>query len=243
MLRRILRKLRGDLGTSVKKGNRIRRELSWRYLRGAGIEVGALHAPLPVSGEARVTYVDRMPVDDLRKHYPELNGLDLVPVDVVDDGERLDTFQAASQAFVVSNHFLEHTQDPIRTLKRHVEVLAPGGKLYLAIPDKRLTFDSERPETTLEHLIQDHERGPEGSYRDHLREYAEKVEKCQPKDLEARVDQLAATNYSIHFHVWSEHSFRRFVNFMIDVQGLPARLIEMRGNPLRQECIAILERT
>ena len=69
----------------------LRRELSFSYLKGGGIEVGALHGPLPVSGQAKVRYVDRMSVSDLRKHYPELDHVDLVDVDVIDDGEVLRT--------------------------------------------------------------------------------------------------------------------------------------------------------
>jgi ferredoxin len=41
-----------------------------------------------------------------------------VEVDVVDDGERLESFADASLDFVVSSHFLEHCQDPIRAFGR-----------------------------------------------------------------------------------------------------------------------------
>ena len=45
-----------------------------RELASYGIEIGALHHPLPVPPEARVRYVDRMPVSELRRQYPELAG-------------------------------------------------------------------------------------------------------------------------------------------------------------------------
>src|SRR5437868_3016790 len=53
------------------------------YLWGEGIEVGALSNPLPPPPGARVKYVDRMSVDDLRRQYPELASYDLVPVDII----------------------------------------------------------------------------------------------------------------------------------------------------------------
>src|SRR5687768_15644014 len=88
---------------------RARRRLARQYLRGAGLEVGALHHPLPAPAAARVRYVDRMSVPDLRKHYPDLAAEPLVPVDVVDDGERLATVPDGLQDFLIANHFLEHT--------------------------------------------------------------------------------------------------------------------------------------
>src|SRR4029079_12002414 len=123
---------------------RARVRLAKRFLRGEGLEIGALHLPLPMPRGAQVRYVDRMDERSLVAESPELEGRDLVHVDVVDDGERLTTVPDASVDFVVANHFLEHTEDPIGTLEQHVRVLRPGGVLYLANPDPRVTFD-ERP--------------------------------------------------------------------------------------------------
>src|SRR5687768_2567592 len=70
------------------------------YLRGKGLEIGALHNPLQVPAAARVTYVDRFPEPVLRRHYPELAGQRFVAVGLVDDGERLPKVADASQDFV-----------------------------------------------------------------------------------------------------------------------------------------------
>ncbi len=70
-----------------------REAIAAHYLRGEGIEIGALHNPLRLPRAAHVRYVDRMSREDLRKHYPELSRRDLVPVDIIDDGERLSTLQ------------------------------------------------------------------------------------------------------------------------------------------------------
>ncbi len=69
------------------------------YLRGHGIEIGALHRPHRVPGSANVKYVDRMTVPDLRRQYPELAAEKLLPVDIVDNGERLATIADRSQDF------------------------------------------------------------------------------------------------------------------------------------------------
>src|SRR5438094_350863 len=87
-----------------------------KYLKGEGIEIGALHSPLQVPPSVCVKYVDRMTVPDLRKQYPELDGLELVNTDIIDDGERLDSIQDSTQDFVIANHFIEHCQNPMLAL-------------------------------------------------------------------------------------------------------------------------------
>lgn len=175
-----------------------------RFLHGGGLEIGALHNPLPVPSGARVRYVDRMPVSELERHYPELRGKTLVPVDVIDDGERLASVPDASVDFVIANHFLEHCQDPIGALGTMFRVVRPGGIVYLAVPDKRYTFDLDREVTQPEHLLDDHRDGPESSKRSHYEEWARLVDKVAEADVDAHATKLLEDDYSIHFHVWTQ---------------------------------------
>src|SRR5947209_3771329 len=111
---------------AVRGDDRLGRvDVARAYLRGRGLEIGALHRPLRLPAAARVTYVDRLPEAELRRQYPELNRHTLVPVGVVDEAETLATVPDGSQDFVVANHFLEHCQNPIGTLKTFVRVLRP----------------------------------------------------------------------------------------------------------------------
>ena len=175
------------------------------YIKGRGIEIGALHMPLSVPRSAQVRYVDRMSVDRLRNHYPELNDKKFVNVDMIADGERLETIPNSTQDFVIANHFLEHCQNPIGALLAMFRVLKPGGVLYLAIPDKRCSFDADRPVTTLDHIIRDYDEGPDWSRRQHYEEWTRLVDKVAD-EAEARrqTDAALARSYSIHFHVWTQ---------------------------------------
>jgi SAM-dependent methyltransferase len=175
-----------------------------RYLSGDGIEIGALHNPLPAPRSARIRYVDRLPVTELRAHYPELEQEPLVAVDILDDGERLATIADSTLDFVVANHFIEHTQDPLRTLLNAFRVLRPGGVLYLAVPDKRYTFDSDRPVTQFEHLLRDFNEGPQVSRREHFEEWVLLVERVPRGEVPRRAAQLMEQDYSIHYHVWTQ---------------------------------------
>jgi len=175
------------------------------HLRGSGLEIGALHQPLALPPGAQVKYVDRLQVAELRRQYPELDPLPLVQVDIIDDGERLGSVPDASQDFVIANHFLEHCGDPIGSFGTLLRVLKPGGLIYMAIPDKRFTFDQERPLTTLEHLTRDHTDGPDGSKRGHFEEYAQFVHKMSSaEEVTRETDRLIELDYSIHYHVWRQ---------------------------------------
>lgn len=181
------------------------------YLSGAGIEVGALHNPLQVPACARVKYVDRFSAEDLRKHYPELNDVDLVPVDIIADGELLETIDNGTQDFVIANHFIEHCANPILSIGNMLRVLKIGGILFIALPDKRHCFDVNRPETTFEHLLRDYQEGPAWSRRGHFEEWSRLVNKLNDVDeVERQVISLMAMDYSIHFHVFTPDTMLEF---------------------------------
>ena len=184
---------------------KVRLFAAWRYIRGSGIEIGALNVPLPTFHGARVRYVDRVSTQELSGIYAELAGRELVTVDMVADGEKLDPIANESCDFVIANHMIEHARNPIEAIENMLRVLKPDGILYCAIPDKRFTFDAERPITPFDHLRRDYEEGPEWSDRDHYLEWTTKVEKiADPKAIEKRASQLRARRANIHFHVWTQ---------------------------------------
>ena len=199
-------------GGSMATIHQTRKTIADVYLHGDGIEIGALHQPLAVPETARVRFVDRMAVPDLRRQYEELASLPLVDIDIIDNGEALTTLGNDTQDFVIANHFLEHCQNPIRTIQNHFRVLKPGGVLYLAVPDKRFTFDIDRPSTTIEHLLRDYNEGPEWSKRQHFEEWTRLVNKCADESaVGPAVEHLLAIDYSIHFHVWQASDLLGFV--------------------------------
>ena len=219
----------------------VRRRLAARYLRGSGLEIGALHEPLEVPASASVRYVDRLSTDEQRGHYPELAAEALVPVDVVDDGERLATIPDASVDFVIANHFLEHCEDPIAALGNFLRVVREGGIVYLAVPDKRFTFDAGREVTTIGHLREDHDRGGGPSRRAHYLDWARHVLGRTGLAAEEEANRLREGRYSIHFHVWTRRSFLDLLRWCRDDRRMPFRIARTAAN--RVEVIAVLEKT
>jgi len=205
------------------------------YIIGDGIEIGALHNPLNVPKSAKVKFVDRMCVDDLRKQYPELGEFNLVNVDIIDDGEVLGTIRNSTQDFVIANHFLEHCQDPIKAIENMLRILRTDGILYLAIPDKRYTFDCDRPITPIEHLLKDYAESPNWSKRSHFEDWVKYIDKIKDDaDVEVRVNYLMNMGYSIHYHVWTQLELfdliifiNRNLNFKFEIQCAFANEIEV----------------
>jgi glycosyltransferase involved in cell wall biosynthesis/2-polyprenyl-3-methyl-5-hydroxy-6-metoxy-1,4-benzoquinol methylase len=185
--------------------NRLNRELIARmFIRGEGIEIGALNGPLKTPKNAKVKYVDRMSEADLMKQYP-LKAGELTKIDIIDDGETLQTVADSTLDFVVANHFLEHCQNPIKAITNMLRVLRKGGIIYLSIPDKNYTFDSDRPITTFEHIIRDYNEGPNWSKTSHFADWVRNVDKVrEEKEFNTRLSFLLQIDYSIHYHVWTQ---------------------------------------
>jgi len=217
-----------------------RENLIKKYLRGEGIEIGALHYPVKLHENVKAKYVDRYDISGLRSQYPELKNFDLVKVDIIDDGEKLTKINEDSLDFIISSHFLEHTQNPIQTIETHLSKIKIGGVLYYAIPDKWMGFDIDRPLTTFEHILKDFQNGPSISYVDHLNEWSALVNKTAPEKREEQVKKLMGIKYSIHFHVWDGSSFKNFLDQTNLLLGNPFKILEFVRNDT--EHIAILEK-
>lgn len=209
-----------------------REYLAAQYIRGNGIEVGALNAPLKLPTGAKAKLVDYEPEDVLEGTYPELKGTKIHGPDIISDLESLQGIEDASQDFVIANHVLEHVEDPIRALKSVSRVLKTGGIAYLAVPEKTRTFDHERKITPLEHFIRDHEEGPDVSAFEHYLEWAGVIEKLSEPQRTAFAHHMLENRTNIHFHVWdvrSQHAFFHHVTSP-DVTDLNIVVSCFRGN-------------
>jgi SAM-dependent methyltransferase len=199
----------------------VRRDLAARFLQGAGLEIGALQRPLPVPSRCQVSYVDRMPLVDLLRHYPELRGLPIQKPDLIDDGETLGQVADQSQDFVVANHLLEHCENPLKTLMNFSRVLKPGGILYMAVPDKRFTFDIDRPVTPYAVLAETYQQGHRRDREALYSEWTALVNHVPEPELASASRKLLQEGYSIHFNVWALTDLIEFLQRGLTEFGVP----------------------
>lgn len=187
-------------------------------LSGTGIEIGALHRPVDAK-HLNVKYVDRMDNEELFIQYPELKGLPLVDVDIIDDAETLEKVKTNSQDFVIANHVIEHMISPIQALLCWQRVLKPKGKLFLAVPDKNFTFDKGRDYTDFDHIYEDYVNPSEERDYVHFEEFALHAScrtfKVRPEaEYKELAKELWDKQYSIHYHVWDYNTFNEFLDML-----------------------------
>jgi predicted SAM-dependent methyltransferase len=118
-----------------------------------GIEFGPLDCPLVTKDDGRILYIDYTTADVLRARHAHRPGKDpaaIVDVDrvwndalprVLRDDSPLD--------YALASHVIEHVPNLVGWLSEVAQVLRPGGRLCLAVPDKRYTFDHQRTPSRL----------------------------------------------------------------------------------------------
>lgn len=193
----------GDVPESMREG---RDRVAERFITGEGIEIGPGNSPIRLHSSITVKHVDRSTKESL----VGVQGFadDWSEPDIVDDGEVLSSIADNSIDFIIACHVLEHTQDPLSAMQAWLSKIRPGGVLFLAIPDRRHSFDRDRPLTSFEHLVSDYRLGPAQSEDDHLHEWVTVVNGETDDDLvAAQKAELRKIDYRIHYHVWDTNSF------------------------------------
>lgn len=131
------------------------------------LEIGPYHAPIaPKARGYRTTTLDLVDGDSLRaraKSDPSIDDHGVNAVEEVDlVGSACDVADLVAEKFgsekrfnwILASHTIEHMPDPIRFLEECAKVLAPGGVIRLAVPDKRGCFDHFRPASDISEWIQ-----------------------------------------------------------------------------------------
>lgn len=75
--------------------------------------------------------------------------------------------------FLIASHCLEHCANALKTVKEWLRVLKKGGAIMLILPDKKYTFDHNRPITTFEHFVDDFKNNIDERDLTHLTEILE----------------------------------------------------------------------
>ena len=214
-----------------------------RHLQGRGIEIGALWRRFPVRPDVRVWYLDRLSQTGLLKDYSELD-VKIIAPDIVADAADL-PFASGGLDFIIASHVLEHLPLPLASLRKWHETLAPGGMLLLRVPDKRFTFDAPRARTSLEHLIQEMEQPGHYDVWSHYADWVEHIYHAKPSQphFESSTRNLIESQFSIHYHVWTDEDIHEMIDFTISRWHLSwSPIIFWGAHFYRKEVIALLKK-
>ena len=129
--------------------------------RESGIEIGPLCRPIVKKSEARIFYVDYADAEFLRAKFRNDPGVDISQIVEIDGVWGKNTLIEATASFapvdyVIASHVFEHVPNLISWLSEMESVLSDHGRVRLAIPDKRYTFDIFRKETGVADVLGAH---------------------------------------------------------------------------------------
>lgn len=208
-------------------------DLAARYLRGRGVELGALHQPLPVNpARATVEYVDRLTRAQALATFPELvpHAEQFVEPTFLIDFATSDLSELRPHGFdfIIANDVIEHLPNPLKLLRDMYDAIRPGALMFLSAPDRDYTFDARRALTTNRHLWREYKRGSTEPSRAHIREY---VRSTTPHVLSFKRWQRKSIyedhrRRSIHVHVWDQASFDAFLTWALRRLALRLEIVE-----------------
>jgi hypothetical protein len=210
--------------------------------------------------EADVYYVDHCDRDELRIKYKHDNN---VPIDripeidfVVRDGKFVNVVRdKGPYQTVIASHVIEHVPDIIGWLSDVWTILETGGKLCLAVPDKRFTFDCMRRSSTIKdakEAFAARRWRPSldsvcDSYRNVVGVTAEEIwtgrfsrDNAEPgwpdSVVQAKIDDYLKGEYvDVHCWVFSPWEFIRLIGNICDTCGIHFRMVHFLNTKLGDE--------
>lgn len=111
--------------------------------------------------------------------------------------------------FLISSHCLEHCANTLKTVTEWLRVLKKGGAIMLILPDKKYTFDHNRPVTSFEHFADDFKNNIDERDLTHLAEILELHDLSMdlPAGTIGQFKRRSLDNFKnrcLHHHVFDE---------------------------------------
>ena len=158
---------------------------------------------------------------------------------------RSDTFD-----FLLSSHCLEHLPNTLAVLGEWRRVVRRGGVIMLILPHRERTFDRGRTPSTLEHHLQDLQRGVGYEDTTHLEEWQQVSLTRQRQQQEPWLAELdkrrrdgtldwpwIINNGLVHYHAWTQHEM---VELLLHLRLTVVFVIEEAGQ--RQDSFVVVAR-
>ena len=123
------------------------------------------------------------------------------------EANNLQAIPNESYDFLIASHCLEHCANTLLTIREWLRVVKKGGTIMLILPDKRYTFDHQRPVTNFEHLVDDLNKGIDETDLTHLSEILKlhDLTMDQPAGTKEKFKKRSLNNYEnrcLHHHIF-----------------------------------------
>lgn len=211
--------------------------------RTTGLEIGPYYNPTVHKHEGDVRYLDFFSQAELAAREVDRRDPDAV-IPVVDYVVKSDDYWRhvdRSFDYVIANHVIEHTDNPVQWLIDLFRMVEDDGVVFLTIPDKKYNFDRYRSDTPLSHLVTDYFRGC-GDPREHgveLELFYDTAYVGTPIDIAKKLDEgrlrnayAAEPHPGRHNHVFQSETFERGVLRPLQYMGVwPYTLLEFGPAP------------
>jgi SAM-dependent methyltransferase len=224
-----------------------RDRISMRWLRGAGLEVGAGSTPMPLYGDATAAKAD---IDSSLSY----GGTSADYVFALDE---LDIGAAAPPNcfdFVVCSHVVEHLDSLFRGIENALKLVRPGGVAYIAVPCKNFDQDGELiPDYGLDHHRRDYEE-PGNSDAEHDAVILSQLRKAQQRG--GTHDELGRdfrdwikdntlpphTRYAWHRHSYNYQGWTSTILGALGYIKVSAQLVHSEFGSERMDANFVIER-
>jgi SAM-dependent methyltransferase len=126
----------------------------------SALEIGPFNNP-SIRG-VHVQYFDTLSTEDLYKR-AQLIGIDQSNIPEIHWVDPNGDLSVVKELFdcCISSHSIEHQPDLVRHLVNVTNLLSPGGRYFLAVPDRRFTFDYFLKDSNIAEVIEAHHQGRE----------------------------------------------------------------------------------
>lgn len=204
----------------------------------SGLEIGPYNQPLITKLEGNIEYLDFLTQEDLLK----LNGPDdlqfsIPQTDYVVNDNHYSNYVKKQFDYIIANHVGEHVPNFIDFFCELEKLLKPGGILFIALPDKKFTFDKYRKDTDLSHFLYDYYQNIDEISKEHLLEveiYYDLEFVGGKMDLKERLSNSRLlkeinkkTNIGTHCHVFtSEKVLSKVIYPLIFMQLIRFKLLK-----------------
>lgn len=136
----------------------------------------------------------------------------------IDEASELHSVPSGRYDFLLSCHSLEHIANPVKALFEWARVLKHKGLLCLVLPDKRYTFDNNRPYTDFDHLLSDFHSNVDEGDTAHFEEVLALHNMERDKGVSTMEELKTRTlnnlhNRCVHHHVFSLELVTQLLNY------------------------------